>query len=331
MPTALEPRRAMDDFLLSLEGVRKPNTVIFYRSSLRQFVTWCEQSDLPISSINLNRCEAYLRARREMGSSRTTIYHDATCLRKFLDYCRRQGWLRANPLRRPPSDGGLRISKPRPQVGFVPSREQVDQLLRSVKPRWNPAHNPSARLAGERDRDWRARHDFCVILLLAETGCRLGEACSLLLADVNEKNPQWTGHATATFRDTKTGQDRTVPVSPDWVKAYRAYLAVRYPSKLPHVFVTSCDRPLTAHWFGAKFADYVRYAGLPAELTAQTLRRRQASNYARKGQIKAGSELLGHSPTTLLRHYARMSEEDLITAWRAESEYEPVKRGRRVF
>lgn len=66
----------------------------------------------------------------------------------------------------------------------------------------------NVRFPYQRLKKERNRRDFIVINFLFDTGCRIGELQHLLWSDVHE-----SPIPNVTFRDTKTGDDRTIPIS----------------------------------------------------------------------------------------------------------------------
>lgn len=307
---ALSPREAMVDFLAQMEGERlERNTLIYYRSALRQLVAWLEAEGKQLPALRARDMRLYLAARKQGGASDATRYHDACVARRWFAHLRAEGLISENPM------NGVRASRGKTPAMYVPTAEEVDRLLRAVRERWDPAINPKARFASQKDRTFRARCDYAVLLLIKETGCRLSEACGLKSADICTMDGAY-GCSTVTYRDTKTDTDRTVPVSPAWLRAYQQYANVRPRCDRPEAFLTPYRTPLDPHWMCHKVKDYVEYAGLPSGLTAHGLRRYKATLYAAAGDVKAGSAMLGHSPRVLLEIYAKARPEDCVAAFR---------------
>lgn len=295
-------REALDDFLLGLPGLRERNTIHYYRSALRQLVGWLEAQALILQDLRIVHMRRYLAWREAQGISQTTRYHDATAARVWLEYCRTAGYIAANPM------AGVRVRKPPPRVEFVPTAEQVKVLLAAVRARWKPATNPNARYTGQRERTYFERRDYAVVLLIVESGCRLGEACGVRLADVDY------AARTVTFRQTKTDRDRVVPVSEQWLLAVRQYLTVRPKCQATCLFVGQYGEPLTGHWFCHKFPAYLTYAGLPRQMTAQSLRRYRLSEIA-DDNVMIASVIGGNSIKVIRDHYYKQRPEVVRAVW----------------
>jgi integrase len=101
-----------------------------------------------------------------------------------------------------------------------------------------------------------------LIGLLAVTGMRQGEACSLGCDDVD------LGAGTLVIRDSKFGKSRMVFLHPTTVTALRSYERARdraFPGpEAATFFVNSCGRPLDGHNLPHTFAPLAAAAGVQA-------------------------------------------------------------------
>lgn len=313
---SLTPREALNDFLLSLKGTsRKPNTIIFYRSALRQLVRWMEDQQFGLADLHPRRMRAFFAHREEQdGVCRTTLYHDFTGARKFFQFCRQEGYIEGNPL------GDLKFLKPPPKPQDCPDDELVAAFLRAFKDRWNPAKNPHARYTCEAYRTRIGRRDYCIALALFLTGARRGEIVTLRLEDVLDGK---TKTPSLRLRETKTGQDRNVPVNVEWIEALNAYLRVRPKSDCPALFLGEYGEPLSAAWFGRKFKAYAAFAGCP-EMTPQWLRRFRSRKLVIAGDLWTAALLLGNSPEVLRKHYLARDPDHARAVWLRSLEENPI-------
>lgn len=292
MVTDLSAREAMDDYVLSLKGAREPNTVIYHRSALRQLVNWMEERGLSLQEFRGRHFDHYLGFRREGGASDTTRYHDSCCARKWLEYCRREGYVTENPLH------SRKFKKPPHRMEYVPTDAEIHALLKATLERRRTAYNPNARFNCQTDRTYFERWDHAMILGYIETGCRLSEMCKLLLCDVDSANK------TLTFRDTKTDQDRQIPVSDKWLEAVKRYLTVRpKQAESDTLFVTTTGRSVKPSWMCDRIRGYAVYAGIPL-VTAQAIRRWRLTKLAHEN-ILIASLIGGNSVGVIRRHYLR--------------------------
>lgn len=290
MITDLTPREAMTDYLLSMGGHLERNTIIFHRSALRQLVNYMEDQRIDLSEFRTRHFRQYLDWRAKTGSSETTRYHDSCCARLFLEYCRKEGYIPDNPL------SSLKFRKPPHKLEYVPNDEEVRKLLHATLTRRRTSHNANARYSCQTDRTYFERWDHAMILGYIETGCRLSELCKLLLEDVDFNSK------TITFRDTKTDQDRAIPVSDKWIAAAKRYLTVRPKGALSRTFfVTTYGNPVKPGWMCDKVKDYAEYAGVPL-CTAQAIRRWRLTKLAHEN-ILVASLIGGNSVSVIRRHY----------------------------
>ena len=318
----LSPREAMLDFLQSLKGTdRKPATLIYYRSSLRQLIGWMEEAGKDLADLNARTVRRYFADREEKdGVSRTTQYHDWTCSRAFFRYCRRQGWMEGDPM------GELRFRKPRPKPVDVPADRAVLALLKAVGDRWNPKLNPKARYTAQKYRTRIQRRDYCILLALFETGARRGEILNLALFDVKAVD---TASPYLALRNTKTNEDRPAFVTSKWVEAYRAYLRVRPSTDCDRLFIGEYGERLSASWFTRKLAAYAAFAGIEP-LTPQALRRYRSSKLVQsKTDLHEASLILGNSPAVLQAHYLDRDPIRLRQKWEASLSDQPIESTRK--
>src|SRR6266581_8453610 len=188
----LIPHREASDFLRALHGAsRSPNTIRVYAGRVASFLGWCASQGVEWSSISLAelaRFKHFVEATPGRGGrlrSGATVNATLTAVCEFLRFCARTGlieaavaerlseprWLRFTP---PGFDAGesgqfrtvrARALKARTQVSFPEalSGEQVGAVLACCR---------------------RPRDQFLVILL-RDTGLRIGEALGLRGADMH--------------------------------------------------------------------------------------------------------------------------------------------------
>jgi integrase/recombinase XerD len=188
----LVPHREASDFLRALHGAgRSPHTIRVYAGRVASFLGWCAGQGVEWSSVSLAalaRFKHFVEAIPGRGGrlrSGATVNATLTAVCEFLRFCARTGlieaavaerlseprWLRFIP---PGFDAGesgqfrtvrARALKARAQVSFPEAltSEQADTVLACCR---------------------RPREHFMVILLV-ETGLRIGEALGLRRADMH--------------------------------------------------------------------------------------------------------------------------------------------------
>jgi integrase len=169
-----------------------------------------------------------------------------------------------------------------------------------------------------------ARHLQPLIVFLAATGARLGEALSLDWSDVD------TAHARAVLRDTKNGTDRPVDLCP------RALAALAVDARAPkkrsgdrpsRVFLTYKSEPYAEKLvqgggqIKSAFATAVAGAGITKPITPHGLRHTWATwHYAEHRDAMLLRHVGGWSTVTLVERYAHLAPPSMaahVTAWRA--------------
>jgi len=132
-----------------------------------------------------------------------------------------------------------------------------------------------------------------IVRICLETGCRWNEAQTLM--------PSQIGHARITFTDTKSGKNRTVPISRKLEKDIRAYKPTGLNGRLFAKAIKSFYLVLDKCSFT-----------LPAGQAAHVLRHTYASHFMMNGgDILTLQRILGHSTITLTMRYSHLSPDHL--------------------
>src|SRR6266511_2227196 len=159
--------REASDFLRALQGAgRSPNTVRVYAGRVASFLGWCASQGVEWSSVSLAalaRFKHFVEATPGRGGrlrSGATVNATLTAVCEFLRFCARTGLIEAGVAER--------LSEPR--------------WLRFTPPGFDAGESGRFRTVLARCR--RPREQFMVILLL-DTGVRIGEALGLRRADMH--------------------------------------------------------------------------------------------------------------------------------------------------
>ncbi|MBF0456100.1 MAG: tyrosine-type recombinase/integrase [Magnetococcales bacterium] len=215
---------------------------------------------------------AYRESRLSEGLSPGTLNREHSYLRAMFHELGRLGvWGGENPLT------GLRQLKiPERELSFF-SMEEIKRLLVEV----DQSSNPDVGL---------------VVRICLATGARWGESESLRIEQIHDGRIDLYGTG------TKSGKNRSIPISSDLVKQLREYEDGR--GKL----FTSCS--------GAYRSAIKRMAiDLPAGQLTHVLRHTFASHFMMNGgNIIALQKILGHQSLTMTMRYAHLSPEHLKEA-----------------
>ncbi len=217
-------------FLEDLAVVRSSNTVWAYRQDLMRWLDFCPAEGISPLAAHPRHAIAFLRTERQRtlrGGGTVSARTLVRCLAAIRHW---YAFLLVEPertgVRRNPVPGGsvlrtatgvlagrpalLRYDRPQPAVL---SAEEIDRF--------------EAHLTASRYRD-RA-----IVALLRGGGFRIHEVLGLRLGDVH-----WSKRLIR-VRPTKTGRERTVPVTREGLAALGAYVRLERPRTVPHdvVFV----------------------------------------------------------------------------------------------
>ena len=209
-------------------------------------------------------------------------------LRSFLRYLGRCGYVRRDLVDQVPT-----VKKPKLLPGSVLTHAQMRKLL--------------SRISTDSPEGYRNR---AMLELLYSTGIRVGELLSLDVEHVD-----FTNHTmTVTGKGDK---QRVVPIGRTALKYLESYVvAVR-----PFIVRDSSERALFINQRGwrlryARFLDALRAcvqgAKLDVRVTPHTFRRSCTTELIRSGaNMYHVKELLGHESLDTLKHYARLTINDL--------------------
>jgi len=297
---------AVEAFLLALEarGCR-PRTVGSYRQRLAGLMRLLGSRGLTeVTPGDLDAWVVSLRRQSERwgnhpqrpaaagGLSEATIAGRIQAAKAFFRWCEERGLVDRSPARH--------LRKPRLDQA-VPGEKVMDRgdLLRMVE------------AAGERAAEggWLAVRDLALLLFLADTGCRVGEAASLRLGWLRLE-------ACEADVEGKTGR-RVVDYTERTAAALRAYLAVRPSVGNDRVFVGRSGDPLTPRGIYQVFKRLAKAAGVKGRFNPHSLRHLVGQTFTDRANLELARQKLGHKDvTTTARFYANQDRARLRAATR---------------
>ncbi len=169
-------------------------------------------------------------------------------------------------------------------------RSDLNRLLRKVKQSGNPLH-------------------IAVLLMLANTGLRVGELVALDTADVE------TGERSGKVRVRlgKGSRNREVPLNAEVRQALRAYREVRPQpaTSVQSLFINQRGEALTASGVWRMLSKYARQAGLD-HVSPHVLRHAFATHLLNHGaDLRVVQLLLGHADISTTQIYTHVARERL--------------------
>lgn len=288
-PDTLGWAEAVADFLLQVRATREEATERFYRNQLRLLVRWAEGQGVPLADFRARHLRAYLAFRADSGVSDQTRRHDAAAARAFLKFCKREEYIRGDPL------AGFQVPKASRPYVKCPSDDEIRRLLQAVQDRWRPSVNPAARYVHATARLFFSRRNYAIVAGLVETAARVGELLALTLADYQPQERQ------IVIRKAKGDEPRAVPIGPVWIEAVDAYLRVRPKVDTDLLFVSEYGGKIEVDEFGKRFRGYLKYAGLSG-FSLHGLRHYAITQLA-KTDVWAASQIAGHKDLQVTRQY----------------------------
>lgn len=290
---------AIDDFLIHKRATKETKTVLFYKSTLKGLKEWAEREKISLQDFRGRHLSRYLDMRkREPGRRGTPVTdrtrrHDAVSAKVFFAFCAAERLIETNPLSDYEVPGFTR------KIPKVPTTEEVGKILRATRDIWEPGKRPGNKYVKDTRRRFHAKRNYALIAGLVTTACRIGEMLTLKLEDYHP------GELFVTFRDTKTDEDREVPIYKEWVEMVEAYLKVR-PKKSgsDYLFVSEYGEQISVVGYCDVFKDIVTFAGVP-HCTLHLLRHYAATQLAERDLLTA-KEILGHKriETTMIYTHA---------------------------
>lgn len=272
---------------LWMERGLSANTLSAYRRDLEGFARWLSGRECGLLQAGRDQLQVFLSWRYQAGSKPRSIARQLSCLRRFYQFCLREGRLQQDPTAR---IAAPRIGRPLPAAL---TETDVEALLAAPR---------IAEPLGLRDR--------AMLELLYATGLRVSELVNLKLAEVNTRQGVLRTQG-------KGGKVRLVPLGEEALDWLNRYLREARPVLLrgqscDAVFVTRRGGPLTRQAFWYLIKRHARQAGIIAHLSPHTLRHSFATHLLNHGaDLRVVQMLLGHSDLSTTQIYTHVANERL--------------------
>ena len=293
----------------------REKTLSSYEQSLRLFERWCgEALDIKsVDKITEGVIRRYINDIQERGKytfcasdrskeknfperrrdyrqpvSSCTVNNYIRNLRAFFNWLDRDYIIQKNPMKK------------------------VQQLKTNRRAKEYISDEDFKRLISLFDRSYFSEHrDFAMILLMIDSGMRLGECSCLLLEDINLSKRQIALRAEV----TKGRQNRVVYFSQKTETVLRRWLQYkdRYVESDYLFPVKHSGAHVDVHTFETNFKSYLRRAGINDKISPHCLRNNFAKRCLMSGMdIYTLSRILGHSSVTVTEQaYLDLTDEDI--------------------
>lgn len=165
------------------------------------------------------------------------------------------------------------------------THDQVLQLLRMPK-----------------QKTFTGMRDYTVMVLLLETGIRIGELLALTLKDVHLKERELQ------IAPGKGGRARNIPFQKTCAKVLQLYIAERGTAKTDALFISLENEPLHIRSIQDRITDYGKMARISGvRVSPHTFRHTMAKMYIRNGGDPFSlQQILGHSSLEMVHTYVRL-------------------------
>lgn len=296
---------ALEDFYLSMEGVVSPKTLVWYKQKLETFAEMYGKTNLQkIKTGDLEKWRAGLsrRSRRyenhpskptkEGGLTLHTLHGHIRACQRFFNWSMEKKLIKTNPaaeLKKPPL----------PKTGRRGIKQSDRDLIIQA-----------AKKSSERD--------YAIVLLLADTACRLSGIANLTLDDidlvnrvalVHEKGRGGNNKARAVFFGFRTADalKNWLKVRPKEAKECHLFLGTRRSGK-PLMY-----HQLEANGIYLMMERLAESVGIKSGFNPHNWRHGAARGMLQNGASLAEvSQILGHSSVQVTGdHYGIFSEEEL--------------------
>lgn len=282
-PRAEIPEPSLNDFLthLSLERRLAKATAGAYRRDLLQLQDFLSRRGLSLLEPTSPDLRDFLAT---PGWSARTRARKTSSVRAFYGFHVAQAALAEDPAHR------LAAPRSEQKLPHVLSQSEVERLL----------SRPDGSPTGLRDR--------AILELLYGSGLRASEALALRRQDVDLE----VGYVRTVGKGDK---ERVVPLGRPGVAAVGRYLREGRPRlgppqrlKGPELFLNSRGKPLSRQGLHLVIKRHVQAAGLPATVSAHTLRHSFATHLLEGGaDLRAVQEMLGHADLSTTQIYTHVT------------------------
>jgi integrase/recombinase XerD len=269
------------DYLAVEKGLAK-NTLSAYRTDLKYFMAWLEESGLPLEKVARIDIVRYFQALRARGISARSVARALAAIRGMFRFLVAERHLTKDPTEN--------LESPK---------------LWTTLPKSLPPHEVEA-LLGAPDRSTAAGlRDAAMLELLYATGLRVSELIRVRLDDLVMD---------AGFLRTmgKGSKERIVPfgdAARDAIVAYVERGRPDFDSKNdPHLFLSVRGRPMSRQAFWMKIVRHARDAGIGSHISPHVLRHSFATHLLENGaDLRSVQLMLGHADISTTQIYTHVS------------------------
>ncbi len=257
--------KAIEEFEQYMEGREySDSTIRGYLGQMNVFRRWIEgerNGPVYLDEIELSDLEDFISAQKKQGKEASSRSRTGYIFRSFFKFVERRE-LGENQAK------ALEPVQPRKKERTYLTEGEMHRVIGEIE-------KPLIRAA---------------TVFLFRTGCRIGEATSLELNDLDMEN------GIVHIRDGKGGKDRRLAMSSDLKEELEAYLdEVRPDVESDFVFATERSGSLSRVYYNSCLKGAVDRAGIDKDITAHCIRHTTAALLVKKGKdLATVQRILGH-------------------------------------
>lgn len=314
----------IDEFMVYCQSKQlRPKTMQSYEQALRLFARWCEEERHieAVDKVKEADIRHYLKDVQQRG--KYTVYvsdkkKQTNCPERRRDFRQAVSPGTINNYIR-----NLKVFFNWLDESFVLQKnpmKNVKQFKNKHKPKEFLSDESFRKLITSLDKSYFSEHrDFAMIVLLFDTGMRVGECSRLLISDLD-----LYGHKIfLREEETKGRKDRVVYFSPKTERVLRRWLQYkdRY-LETEYVFPSRRDgSPVAVTGFESNFTRYLNRFGIKEKVSPHCLRNNFAKRCLMNGMdIYTLSKILGHSSVTVTEEaYLDLTDEDFCMRYQSFS------------
>ncbi|QDX95788.1 integrase [Brevibacillus laterosporus] len=292
--------KLIDEFLAVKKMERRsPKTIEIYSQCLAQFRKWAEKREYTKFTPDIIReYIAYLTCEKEKwddhpmsptgkkGLSARTVNNNIRNLRVFFNHLVNERVISTSPM------NNIKYQTQEKETFEIFKDEDVLKLLEA----------PNKRI-------YTGLRDYVMILVLCDTGCRIGELTNLKISDVDIRLRQITIRA----ETSKTKTARTIPISSITVKEIEKLINYMNVQPDDYLWLTQFGERYFADTFSKMLKKYAKKVGIKGvRVSPHTFRHFFAVKFLRQhGEPIALMRILGHTSLTMTEQYVRYAKKDL--------------------
>ena len=302
---------AADDYLLQCDATLTPDSASKNRYTLLAMAAWCAaRGETTLDQLTTRVSMQYLRHLATTPSPRTgrlrsrgTVRDAAVVIKTWLKWCHRQRYIDAERLY------GYVIPKAKKPSVYMASSDQLRTVMQIIDDFWDIAKHPQIKYWPQGSHKFFRVRMRTIMAIQMSTGMRIGETLALRLSSYDP------ARKLIYVTNTKTGENRDVPVGPDLARALTDWLKVR-PKSSPtdHLIVTETGTHLDRRTCTRQYQRYLAFArSQGVELPRLTMHswRHVAINALAQQNPEHARKVAGHASLATTLRYLHTTTEDV--------------------